>query len=256
MADVLQNTRHKRSFLMVDVNDHRTGLEGLSVDIYIRKQGQLAFTLRTGTITDVGFGVYEYEYTADETNVLGDLNVHCEAVGADDTDFTDQVISVTTIRLPTGNVDVTPSNVYVGLAESNAFFATKINHVPWDEASDDAKTRALYEATRLIDRLNYSGQKNDAEQVLEFPRNGDTTIPIDIKNACCEIAFALVDGVDVEIEAQNLTQDQVGFGMARTRHDRSWVLEAMAHNIPSVVAWSYLKPYLRDRSELKFIRVN
>jgi hypothetical protein len=241
---------------MVDENDHRTGLEGLTVSVYIRKSGELGFTLITNPVTDTGFGSYEFEYTEDQTDTVGDVNIHCEAIGADDTDFIDQVIARTGIRLPTAVDENAPDTVYCSLGYAESYFATRLDHLVWDGASEDDKTRALSDATRRIDRLNFQGSKADADQLLEFPRGSDTEVPDDIKIAACEIAYALLDGVDVEIEAQNMGQEQVGFGMARTRHDRSFVNEAYAHNIPSVVAWSHLKPYLRDRAELKFFRVS
>lgn len=135
---------------------------------------------------------------------------------------------------------------YVIEADATTYFADRFIHEAWDDATSDERTRALKTATRLIDRLNFSGDKVDATQELQFPRGEDTEVPQAILDACCELAYEILDGKDPETELRNLVQIQVSYAGVRTTYDRSFVHQALNHGIVSYLAWSLLKPYLRD----------
>lgn len=145
---------------------------------------------------------------------------------------------------------------YASSAEADTYFATRLNASPWDDASSGNKAKAVTHATAIIDRLNFLGEKTVSTQANQFPRNDDTTIPQDIQDACCEIAKALLDGVDPEIEIENLSMTQMQYGPAKTSYDRSRLPEHIAHGVPSGVAWRLLKPYLRDASAVTLMRVD
>ena len=94
-------------------------------------------------------------------------------------------------------------------AGGDAYFTEKLFYQPWDEATEDQRIRALAEAAQLIDRLRFSGSKTDTDQELEFPRNDEVTVPDNVEKAAYEIALALLDGVDPDLEHQNLPQVQL-----------------------------------------------
>ena len=120
------------------------------------------------------------------------------------------------------------------------YFEFRLHASAWEDAENDDKCRALVTATRLIDRLNFAGLRTAdyirlqpinwlipqprtldpsslPGQNFEFPRNGSVTIPQDIMDAACEIALALLDGVDPELEMQGL--GTVSQRFAAARHD-------------------------------------
>src|SRR4051812_25245649 len=132
---------------------------------------------------------------------------------------------------------------YVSLGEANDYFDWRLNSAAWNEASNDDKCKAIVTATRAIDRLNFAGLRTSdfarlgtsisvsgcttapaildpssdtpaPGQPLEFPRNGSSTIPADIKYATCEIALALLDGVDPEQELRGLGANSQRFAAA------------------------------------------
>ncbi len=111
-------------------------------------------------------------------------------------------------------------------------------------------------ATRAIDRLNFAGDKADDAQALQFPRGEDVSVPKDIEYACYELALAFLDGVDLEQEAQSVGVASDAFSGVRTTYDGDSYAEHMRAGIPSIVAWQYLKPYLRDPREIVISRVN
>lgn len=159
------------------------------------------------------------------------------------------------------------------------YFGYRMHSEAWDGATATERTNALIEATRIVDALSYKGYKAaeysvlfDAEgnelfptdaamrtanlsQAHEFPRGTDTSVPDDICLATWEIAYALLDGVDPDLELENLAAIGQGIASARTTYDRDVRMEHFENGVPSAKAWKYLKPYLRDAHIIKTRRV-
>lgn len=144
---------------------------------------------------------------------------------------------------------------YADIDYADDYFDTRLHSDLWANQSVSDRTKALTTATQRIDRLRFSGAKTDSAQELEFPRGGDTDVPNDILIACCEIAFALLDGRDPEVDINDLQVSSQGFHGVRNAFEREFQLDHIACGIPSAFAWSYLRPYLRDVSEVKVSRV-
>jgi hypothetical protein len=133
---------------------------------------------------------------------------------------------------------------YATVNEADAYFATRLDTLVWDDASDADKTKALAMATRAIDRLNFVGSKAVSTQELQFPRGADSVVPNDIVIACCECAYSFLDGYDPNIEHENLVVVTQGIAEARTTYNRDFALDHVKAGIPSTVAWNYLKQYM------------
>lgn len=146
--------------------------------------------------------------------------------------------------------------MYAALSYANSYFETeRLNSAIWFMADPNNQIKALKTATRYIDRLKFIGEKTDEEQVEQFPRDGDTVVPDDIMKACCEIAFALIDGRDIEVEQENLDMVSQGYGTLRSTYDRSIKPAHVLAGIPSIVAWRYLLPYMCDTRDMIVTRV-
>lgn len=124
----------------------------------------------------------------------------------------------------------------------------------WSSKSDDEKTRYLNEASDLVDNLNFVGDKTAEDQEHEFPRDGSDTVPANILKAVYEIAKNLADGRNVEYEHETRNTTQGTFGSFRRTKTPEMFSPASVHSIPSVKAWSYLRPYLRDGESLTLER--
>jgi hypothetical protein len=135
---------------------------------------------------------------------------------------------------------------YATEAEGDTYFTTRLSTTAWDDASTADRTAALTMATEIIDRLNFVGSKYDADQVNQFPRGTDTTVPSDIQKACLEISLALLDGVNPDLEFENLFMTQQGYGGVKSSYDRNIKQAHILAGVPSFVAWTYLRPYLID----------
>lgn len=146
---------------------------------------------------------------------------------------------------------------YVDSVYAQAYFDTRLNVDAWEESSDDDRMRAIYTATRAIDRLNFIGRKTNALQEQKWPRDlpdGLAIIPEAIKVACCEITLALLDGVDPDLEEENLGAVTDAYATVRNTRDSSVRQDHIRAGIPSVEAWKYLKPYLNDGTAIKLVR--
>ena len=172
---------------------------------------------------------------------------------------------------------------YGTLQEANTYFAARLHSDTWEDSDNADKPKALEQAARIIDNLNYKGVKNpvylvlfdsdgdkvvpaptqtvimaaDAEQPLEFPRGSDIVVPTPIKYAEWEIALALLDGFDPDVELENLRAIKHSYATVRTTYSGEDVSsEYILYGIPSGVAWRYLKPYLVDSNIIKISRVD
>lgn len=175
---------------------------------------------------------------------------------------------------------------YGTVPDGDKFFSTRLRTKAWVEAEGSDKLKALREATSIIDKLNFAGQKTDQNQLLQFPRANvfptdpsnniidfdafgnlinpgnvlpdsyDTEIPQDIITAAYLIAIKLLDGYDPDSMArqQRVQENRYG-GVAGARYDTTLIPEWELAGIPSKSAWDYLKPYLADPLTIKLSRV-
>ncbi len=166
---------------------------------------------------------------------------------------------------------------YSTVIEANAYFEQRLHEYAWSEAKASDRPKALQRATQVIDALNFAGCKHsvyvlleenptatpaqiraaEASQALEFPRDTDTEVPTAIQQACDEIAYALLDGVDPDAELDNLGIVNQGYASVRTTYNRSNIsIEHLINGVPSATAWRILKPFLRDSDAIKMSRVS
>lgn len=144
---------------------------------------------------------------------------------------------------------------YLERAEAEQFFANRLNADGWERATNSDKDKALAMATADIDRLNFLGQKTDPSQELQFPRGGDSEIPKDIKDACCMIANKYLEGIDPELEYENLRLVSQGYSSVRSTYSPNALPKHLIHGIVSAEAWRILLPYLRDGMGITVNRV-
>ncbi len=165
---------------------------------------------------------------------------------------TELVGGVSSGSLDSGIID----NIYVSLVGADNYFLTRLNTTTWDDEIIVNKLKALKQATRIIDRLQFSGTKTDPTQLLEFPRNGDLVVPDDIMIACAEIGINLLDGRDPDSELENLYSQANAYSSVRNQSVNWGVASHVRHGVPSATAWSYLLPYLLDPRVINLARVS
>lgn len=137
---------------------------------------------------------------------------------------------------------------YGTLEEADNFHGQMLEGQLWEYTERSKRVKALVSATRRIEQLNFAGSKTDESQFLQFPRGGDTTVPVSIRQATYVLALKLLEGVDPETEADNALTTLQGYGNLRT--EKSGPPVYVVAGIPSYTAWSLLLPYLRERREL------
>lgn len=62
------------------------------------------------------------------------------------------------------------TNTYISLSDANTYLSLQLYTEPWNDASDDDKSKALLLACKHIERLNIRGMKAVSTQTLKFPR--------------------------------------------------------------------------------------
>ncbi len=145
---------------------------------------------------------------------------------------------------------------YGSLFGAESYFAGRLHTNAWDQALISDREAALQQATRAIDCLNFAGCKHDELQELQFPRGDDLEVPIEIVWATYELAIKLLEGVEVDQEAETIGVLTEQYSGVRTTYDETYVNEHIRAGIPSIRAWNYLKPFLRDPRQMRVSRVN
>lgn len=162
------------------------------------------------------------------------------------------------------------AEAYITVAEAQVYVQSKLMTAAWDRATFDQQQKSLFESTRIIDALKLVGSKADRDQVLRFPRMNqlaeDTdplsptygelipTVPSDVKEACCDIALALLAGVNPEHEYNLLSRQVHGYATTRQQKDTSMVEPHIVAGVPSLEAWKKLLKYVRDYHGVNLVR--
>jgi hypothetical protein len=145
-------------------------------------------------------------------------------------------------------------------AEGDTYFRNKLHNQTWFDATPDEREIALTEATMRIDFLRFDGAKVDDDQELEFPRyygddpDGTEVVPEAIENATYELAFSLLDGIDPDMELENLNSTSHTYAGIRTNRYAMDTLPHIVAGIPNLTAWRFLMPYLATSRTLKINR--
>lgn len=113
----------------------------------------------------------------------------------------------------TATVGSATANSYVTLAEAETAMEARLNASTWDAATTDLKNRALVEAQRELQTLDWRGTRTDAVQALAWPREyaidpdapsdadldqlpdptyDDDEIPVRVKEAQIELAYQFI----------------------------------------------------------------
>ena len=79
---------------------------------------------------------------------------------------------------------------YLSVEEADAYHNLRMSAEIWGALSATEKARRLVNASDYIDSgYIYLGTPSDTHQLRAFPRNGDTDVPVKVKNAVCELAL-------------------------------------------------------------------
>jgi hypothetical protein len=111
---------------------------------------------------------------------------------------------------------VASANSYITVADADTYFGNYGDPATWSDASDDEKQEALRLASQYIDSEygdSWQGARSDPDQVLDWPRYlvytregwlvGSSTIPRRLKDAICELALRVLDGITLHEDIAN-----------------------------------------------------
>jgi hypothetical protein len=148
---------------------------------------------------------------------------------------------------------------YVTIDEANEYISGKVYATDWETSDTSTKEKALKEACRKINRLQFKGQKSEPGQILEFPRKmpvlgrlavigfmtGDE-VPDEVKAAQCEEALAILkygNSARTKAQEQNIVSVKIG-DVSETYKGR--VGRLMSHD-----AYDLLRDYIAGSVAIK-----
>jgi len=144
------------------------------------------------------------------------------------------------------SLDIVP---YLLEAEADEYFATILDEDAWVEATSANKLKALKMATSKVNLLPYIGIPSTTTNA--FPREayynaevGDNgVVPNAVKKACCELALALLDGVNLDEEFSDQKIISEGFSSVRATYSKDFNEH---HKLLGLTrkAYLYLLPWL------------
>ena len=135
---------------------------------------------------------------------------------------------------------VVDDNSYVDSTEADAYFTDRYGSESWFALTAASKDSCLISACAVLDMYCvWSGEKTDPAQLLEFPRNGDTEVSKDIKDAQCEIALAVIaNGGPVALPSNALVRLKADTAELQW-HDSASTSQPLYNPLVT----GYLKPY-------------
>ena len=100
-----------------------------------------------------------------------------------------------------------PQDSYVTVAEADAYHAIRPSATTWAALSEPEKEQRLVAASDYLDsQYIFTGKKTDQNQPREFPRNGETDTPTEIKKAVFELALqdSLTSNASAEVKREKV----------------------------------------------------
>lgn len=72
--------------------------------------------------------------------------------------------------IETYDVDPASYNCFSSLTEADTYHGRRLNNTVWREADEDTRISALFNATDILNRLDWTGIEETSGQLLAFPR--------------------------------------------------------------------------------------
>ena len=198
----------------------------------IRRADNLDYVVNSGlAMTRLSVGTYEYDFNDPAYDLEYEYSIKVEYPPA-------------TFAFVVGEFDgltlVTDFGALLSRPDADIYFYNRLWSAAWEDSSEHDKEKALIMASNSINQLSL--------MTLE-------TIPQSLKDAACELAISLLDGIDPEKEFENLSMTSQGYANIRSTYDRTIRQEHIESGIVSIKAWQLIKPYLDVSKELRMSRV-
>ena len=131
---------------------------------------------------------------------------------------------------------------YATLEEADLYLESVLDTESWDLSTDARRTKALKQATRMIQALN----------VPDFV----APVPQDIIAATVEIATRLLGGFDPDLELDGLAVQSITFdGVKQVNGNNEVQLHVLA-GIPSAYAFNILRAYMPNLNTIRLSRTD
>jgi len=146
--------------------------------------------------------------------------------------------------------------MYVTLEECTTYLSTELWAEAWLTTSTHNQQLALNKSEKIVDAIRYYGEKLDKNQIHEFPRDYQETIPQDVKDAVCLIALKLVEGRIPELDSDMARIKSDNLASAKTTYNEFNTPKHVLYGVPSYDAWGMLIKYVDTHKGIALNRVN
>jgi hypothetical protein len=230
-----------------------SGLVGTLGVTVVGTTGDILVTRITATITEQGSSaIYQTEIPNFNSAWFGMIVWDVSGNVVAQEEFLGDVSTTTPLTTPIYSPSV---NSYITVFDAGLYFDTRLETDAWDNATDSDRTKALAQATRAIDRLNFIGIQASPNQQYQWPRiigprqlNRASTgiLPPDIQIATAELALNYLDGVDPDLEDELLGSIADAYATVRVTSNPKVARDHIKAGIVSITAWRLLLPWLND----------
>lgn len=114
--------------------------------------------------------------------------------------------------IPSTEIDFEIATSYLSVIDADGIILKQSNSENWQNATQEVKEMLLIQASYSVDgALEYKGTKTSLTQLLNFPRNGATVLPNNIKIATAITAMKISNddifkNIKVETIAKHTTE--------------------------------------------------
>lgn len=162
---------------------------------------------------------------------------------------------------------------YADLAYADAYFADLLYGAEWESFSASKREKALAQATRSLDRLNWRGRVNEAfitepgrawprAQYMQPMNEAPTeTVPDSVRVACAETALAILQNRTEEALAKQggeVSSERIGNVSVSYRQGTASLpaLLRKTAGLGSLAAYQAISIFLADGRSVRFTRIN
>lgn len=131
---------------------------------------------------------------------------------------------------------VVNTDTYTSVADADMYFSNRLYSTAWAALSPSNKEASLRIAAKHLDLMYmWLGEPTSSSQPMAWPRNGlytrngaeilNTTVPEDIKNAQCELAYQWAQSDQLTPPASSFTADDTSLSNGGIKREKLGPLE-------------------------------
>lgn len=145
--------------------------------------------------------------------------------------------------------------MYITTEEAKQLLAQRLNCDDFLRYANVQQNQALYMAGEFLDRFNYYGSISSNTQEHQFPRNGDTEIPKNIKIAAALLALEFLRGFTSSDADNNVRIISQSYDSIKTIYQSEALPDYQGAGFPNAYIWTLVSPFIKRSTGITLNRV-